>query len=55
MNLKFIIIGLALLIINFPINAQWFVQNPSSPGANNLRSVKFIDENNGWAVGDGVE
>ena len=36
--------------VSFPINAQWFWQNPL-PQGNDLYSVDFIDSNFGWIVG----
>ena len=52
MKLKFIILGLSLLLINLPINAQpgWFWQNPL-PQGNDLFDVEFVNQNFGWAVG----
>ena len=45
-------ISFLVLIFTITISAQqqWFWQNPL-PQGHNLYDVKFIDENNGWAVG----
>jgi len=53
MNLKFISIFSFLLNCS-TINAQegWFWQNPL-PQGNILNSVDFIDQNTGWAIGQG--
>ena len=50
--MKAVIKILALLfLMSFSTEAQWFWQNPY-PQGNRLHSVKFIDANIGWAVGD---
>ena len=53
MKLKFIILGLSLLLTGVPINAHsgWFWQNPL-PQGNHLRDVDFANQNNGWAIGE---
>jgi photosystem II stability/assembly factor-like uncharacterized protein len=43
---------LSIYLFSFTANAQWFYQNPTIQGQN-LYSVKFVDQNTGWAVGDG--
>lgn len=47
---KIVLVFAFLLTISFQLNAQWFWQNPL-PQGNPLFSVKFINDNFGWAVG----
>ena len=39
-----------ILISTATMSAQWYWQNPL-PQGNNLSSIKFVDKNNGWALG----
>ena len=48
---KIVFVFAFLLTISFQINAQWFWQNPL-PMSESFYDVTFIDENNGWAVGN---
>jgi len=40
-----------LVLCNFALNAQWIQQNSGTDST--LNSVYFIDQENGWAVGEG--
>ena len=46
---RFIIVIICLSNILFA-QAKWYWKNPQ-PTGNNLYSIKFVDENNGWIVG----
>jgi len=47
---KFLLV-LFFISLNYNAYSQWFWQNPL-PQGNSLNSVKFINDNTGWAVGN---
>ena len=44
-------ISLVVFILQIALPAQWYFQNPS-PTLNNLNSIKFVNSEVGWAVGE---
>ncbi len=50
--MKSFCLTLFVLLIPFVLLSQWYWQRPDPTGAN-LKDSYFLDENNGWMVGDG--
>jgi len=48
---KIVLVFTFLITISVQLNAQWFWQNPL-PQGNKLSSVFFVDNTDGWAVGN---